>query len=63
MERTKAISSRVIVGGKDFSAGVLKHRNIREISRGNGRKKASFLGVALGFKRSGRALRGGEGRN
>jgi hypothetical protein len=41
----------------------LKLRDIREISRENERKKASFKGITLGFKTGGRSLGDGEGRN
>jgi hypothetical protein len=49
--------------GLEFFSRILKLRDIREISRGNGRKKASIQGVALGFMRGDRALGGFEERD
>ncbi len=58
MERADAVSLSVIRSGEDFFSRVLKLRTIREICRLNGRKKASFQGIRLGFKSGGRAQGG-----
>jgi hypothetical protein len=41
----------------------LKLRNVLQISREIRQKKAGFEGITLGFKSSGKALRGDEGEN